>query len=391
MKIGVDAKRAFSNFTGLGGYSRNTILALVKAYPEIQFYLFTPAIKNTAFEQEVKAFQNVEIVQPKGLSALFSSAWRTYGITSLLNKLKIDVYLGLSNELPRNIKSAKNTKAIATIHDLIMFKEYSFQQIFNLLSYRSKIKHAAKSADHIISISQQTATDLKKILHVPADKISVVYQPIQPIYFTKPTAEKIEEVRRKYLLPGQFVLNVGRVELRKNVQHILQAFTILQKTNLHLVVVGKKTKFYAALHSYITNFELTQQVHFLENVPNEDLHAMYHLAEMQVYPSLAEGFGLPVAESLASGLPVITTDDICFYEAGGDAAIYINPEDENAIAQAIRNVLKDKEATQARVARGLEYVQKFAHMPMAQEMMQVIVTQNIKFDYLLNRKDKVTL
>ncbi len=372
MRIGIDAKRAFCNFTGLGGYSRNTILALCSAYPDVTFYLFTPQIKNKDFEKEVKMFKNVQVIEPKGLLRLFSSIWRSYGIVSLLNKLKIDVYLGLSNELPSNIKSAKNTKSIVTIHDLIMFKEYSFQQIFNLLSYRSKIRNAAHKADHIISISQQTSTDLQKILHVPAQKITVIYQPIQPIYFTKPSAQKLDEVLKKYNLPSDFILNVGRVELRKNVQHILQALHILQKKNLHLVVVGQKKSFFAALNSYIHNFELTDRVHFFENVPNQDLHAMYHLAKMQVYPSLAEGFGLPVAESLASGLPIITTDDICFYEAGGEAAIYINPEDENAIAQAIRNVLKDKETTQKRIEIGLQYVQKFAHVPMAQEMMQVI-------------------
>lgn len=386
MKIGIDAKRAFCNFTGLGSYSRNTIIALTQAFPDIDFYLFTPKIKNIEFEQEVRHSKNVHIVQPKGFHSLFSSWWRTYGITQQINSLKIDVYLGLSNELPKNIKQAKNTKALVTIHDLIMFKEYSFQQIFNLLSYRNKIRHAAKSADHIISISQQTSTDLQKILNISESKISVIYQPIQPIYFTKPSEEKKEEVRKKYHLPQDFVLNVGRVELRKNIQHILQAMHILQKKHLHLVVVGKKSRFFAALNSYIQNFELSEQVHFLENVPNDDLHAIYHLAKMQVYPSLAEGFGLPVAESLASGLPIITTDDICFYEAGGEAAIYIDPYDENAIAQAIAQVLKDKQATQERVEKGFVYVQKFAHRPMVKEMMQAISQQDARFLEVLSKE-----
>lgn len=372
MKIGVDAKRAFCNFTGLGSYSRNTILALVKALPEVTFYLYTPRIENHAFQTEVSQFANVKIVQPKGGYKAFPFLWRTFGITTSLNKLHIDIYLGLSNELPKNIKKARNTKSIATIHDLIMFKEYSFQQIFNLLSYRNKIRHAAQYADHIISISQQTSTDLQRILHVPAEKISVIYQAIQPLYFTQPNEQQLEQVKKKYQLPENFILNVGRVELRKNIQHILQAMHILQKKHLHLVVVGKKTRFFAALNSYIHNFELTDQVHFLENVTNEELHALYHLAKMQVYPSLAEGFGLPVAESLASGLPVITTDDICFYEAGGEAAIYIDPYDENAIAQAIQHVLANATEMQERKQKGWEHVQKFAHSPMAVEFTAIL-------------------
>jgi len=175
MKIGLDAKRAFLNYTGLGNYSRNVILSLLENYPDNEYYLFTPDPGFHPFLDEIRKHKNVFVIMPKSKS--FSSRWRSYGITHLVNKLNLDVYHGLSNELPFNIKKTK-VKKIVTIHDLIPFKDDTFRNVFDDFFARRKMRAACKNADIITAISEETKKDIIGLFGTSETKIKVVYQPV---------------------------------------------------------------------------------------------------------------------------------------------------------------------------------------------------------------------
>lgn len=367
MKIGFDAKRAFQHYTGLGNYSRNIIRCMIKHHPDHEYFLFTPEVHHHDFYLEMKDLPNVKIIQPK--IKFFTSYWRRFSITKLINRLQLDVYHGLSNELPYNISKSK-VKKIATIHDLIPFKEDVFRNPIEDFFYKSKLRSACKNADTVVSISKATANDIVQLFQTDSNKIKVIYQPIILNENAKALDHYTNEllaIKKKYQLPDQFLLQVGTVEYRKNIQIIIKAMIKLKEPFLHYVIVGKKTRFYKSLLSFSTNNGLMQQVHFIDPVNDDELACIYLLAEAVVYPSLYEGFGLPIVEAISFGKPVLTTKGGCFEEAGGPGAYYCNTSNVDEVATAITNILgADHNET---IAAGQRYISQFSSKAAADALM----------------------
>lgn len=367
MKIGFDAKRAFCNRTGLGNYSRNIIRALAKHSREHQLYLYTTGIRIPEFEKEMQAYPQVTIVVSRAPGKIGKAWWRSFGIRRRLKKDGIDIYHGLSNELPLVKLSVAS---VVTMHDLIFMKEKLYYNLFDIISYSIKSRSACRDADRVIAISRQTRSDLVTLLSVPVDKTDVVYQPVNPEFLQIPSAEVLQSVKEKYQLPGQYILFVGRVEVRKNLQGLLHALVSLKnETRIPVVVVGRKTRFFKSLRDFLKIYQVKDQVIFMEEVPFTDLPAIMRQATMLCYPSYNEGFGLPVAEAIAAGIPVITTDQECFHEAGGDFPLYINPAEPSTIAEAIRQVLHDPRHYQPEEI--FEHLLKFDDRKIAGELVSI--------------------
>jgi len=367
MRIGLDAKRAFCNRTGLGNYSRNIIRALAENFPEDELVLFTPRISVGEFAEEIKKHPNVKIVLPS-LPGFLHSWWRTYGIKKDIKRHGIDLFHGLSNELPSGI-SRTGARSAVTIHDLIPFKEVSFYNPLDRWIYGWKMKRSVREADAVIAISRQTAEDAQHFLSVSREKIHVIYQPVNPEFLAPVSPQKQQEVKQKYALPASYMLHVGRVELRKNLHSVLLAMTRMgERSGIHLVAVGRKTKFYRSLESYFTNYSLRNRVHFFDTVPSEDLPALYSLATCVIYPSLMEGFGLPVTEGLAAGVPVITSKGGCFEEAGSDVAFYVDPGSPEDIAEKILMVESSRGTLQDRINNGKIHIRQFSAQNVAVQL-----------------------
>lgn len=367
MKVGFDAKRAFLNYTGLGNYSRNIIRSMLKHYPGNEYFLFTPKIHHHDFYIEMKDLPGVKIIQPK--TKLFSYYWKSYAVTRLINRFKLDVYHGLSNELPNNIRKS-NVKKIVTIHDLIPFKEDVFRNPVEDLFYKSKLRSACKNADVVVAISQSTAEDIIRQFNTDSGKIKVIYQPIMLKdidYYT----DKLLAVKNKFELPDKYLLQVGTVEYRKNIQIIIRAMMKLKDSSIHYVVVGKKTRFYKSLWSYAINYGLKNQVHFIDPVNDDELACIYLLSEMVVYPSLYEGFGLPIVEAISFGKPVLTTKGGCFEEAGGPGAYYCNTYDVDQVADSIINVLGFDH--RGIIAAGTRYISRYNSKSAADALIKCYV------------------
>lgn len=339
MRIGFDAKRAFHNRSGLGNYARTLITALAASYPEDQFDLFTPKPDTNIFTG-ISGNKNVHFHYPPGLlNQLLPSRWRSYGITSQLNLLKADVYHGLSNELPQNISAFKGKKLV-TIHDLIFMKQPGLYPAADRKIYEHKSRSACKNADLIIATSKQTAEDIKSIYGVNAEKIQVVYQSCDPLYF-KNEYDNWSEIKNKFKLPDEFILSVGTLETRKNQDTAIKALSTLKEG--HLVLVGRKTNYYSELQKIITEKNLSTRVTFLENVSASELRALYKQALFSIYISFHEGFGIPVLESLASGTPVIASQGGCLEEVGGPGALYVDPSNMEQVGQTMTKLLSASE------------------------------------------------
>jgi len=367
MKIAFDAKRAFYNSSGLGNYSRNTILLLEKYFNQNEYYLVTPSIKKTDLFNYNKDFK---VIIPSYLNRkFFKRFWRSYLIVSELQKQNIEIYHGLSNELPVNINKSK-AKSIVTIHDLIFLRYPQLYKSHDRYIYKNKFRYSCNVADRIIAVSEQTKEDIIKYFNINKEKIDVVYQGCNSLFYNKIESQAKENIRNKYKLPLKYLLYVGTVEERKNLFLIIKALKE-GKIDIPLVVAGKSTKYIDLIKKYISEHNLKDQVFFYHNVYFDDLPCFYQLAEMLIYPSIYEGFGIPILEALVSKTPVITSTGSCFKETGGNSTIYIDPNSIDNLIEAINKILSDNDLKNKMIVDGYEHAKKFSDDKIAENIMAV--------------------
>lgn len=261
-------------------------------------------------------------------------------------------------------------RSIVTIHDLIFLK---FPQYFGRIDrfiYKLKARYSCRHADKIVAISECTKRDIIEFFHTDPAKIEVIYQSCDDSFKSPSSAQTKQEVRIKHALPPKYILNVGTIETRKNLLTLIKALPQIHE-DYQLVVVGKRTAYADLVHDEITNQGLKDRVHFLQNVPFDELPSIYQMANAFVYPSLYEGFGIPIIEALYSRIPVIAATGSCLEEAGGENSLYVSPFDEVALSTAINKVLHDPALAEHMKTRGLEYVQKFNTRVIAGDLMKV--------------------
>ena len=365
MRIGFDAKRAFQNFTGLGNYSRFVLKTLAENQAQNQYFLYAPKAVENPRTSFLFQFQNV-VIKTAPITWL-KSYWRSKGVVSDLVKDKIEIYHGLSHEIPSGLKQ-KGIKSVVTIHDLIYLRYPQFFKYIDRKIYDYKFRAACKNADRIIAISEQTKRDIIQYFGTNPDKITVVYQGCDEVFYLPASADVKNEVSKLYQLPAEFLLCVGTLEERKNQLLILKALTQLP-SHFKLVLVGKANQYANELRQFIEDNKLQNQVQLLENVAFAHLPAIYQLAKIFVYPSKFEGFGIPILEALNCGVPVIATTGSCLEEAGGPNSLYVNPDDFEGFATAINGILANSSLQQTMKEKGLQYVQKFNDQTISVQLM----------------------
>jgi glycosyltransferase involved in cell wall biosynthesis len=365
--IGFDAKRAFFNKSGLGNYSRNLLASLVSKHPENTYYLFTPKIKNRIILENEKLFNLIE--PGRKFFKLFGSLWRFKYIDREIKQNRLDIYHGLSQELPVGIENT-GVKSVITVHDLIFMRFPEFYNRIDSKIYYRKLIHACHVSDHIIAISQQTKQDLIELLKISPDKISVIYQGCNPNFWNRSNDDLNQEVRIKYNLPERYLLYVGTIEERKNLLGLVKALDI-KNINIPLVVIGRKAEnYFPKVQNYISSHNL-RNIIFPGHIRNQDLPEVYQNAECFIYPSLFEGFGIPLLEALVSGVPVISSKGGCFSEAGGPGSIYVDPHNSDEIGEAILRVLNDKDLRDNMITTGKIYANNFKDDNIADAYMNI--------------------
>lgn len=367
IKIGFDAKRVFLNRSGLGNYSRSTVELLARYYPENRYTLFATSPENrVGFDIP----QGVEVVTPTTcLGKHAPSIWRSAAMASDIARQGVDIFHGLSNELPLDIRAAK-TKSVVSLHDLIFIRYPELYKPIDRLLYGYKYRKSCERADKIIAISEQSKNDLMEFWGIPSDKIAVVCQGCSPIFAERGSNEALAKVRQQYNLPQQFLLSVGTLEPRKNLMLTLHA---LGEGNIDmpLVACGRWTPYVDEMKAYIAQKGMESQVLFLHDVPTPHLPLLYQLATATVYTSIFEGWGIPLLESMHSGTPVITSRGGVFSESGGDAALYVEQQNVAEMIATLQQLLGDSELQQQLIEQGYTHVQQFSEEKIAQNMMQV--------------------
>lgn len=372
MKIGFDGKRAAQNFTGLGNYSRYALEALERFYPGEEYNVYIPKdVPNPKLDEILLASSGcMRRVLPSGMLArMFRSLWRVFGVTRTVCSDGVQVYHGLSNELPLNIRSlSPGVKSVVTVHDVIFRRLPGCYPVIDRMIYDFKFRRACRNADHIIAVSECTKRDIIKDYGISPDKISVIYQGCDPLFAQPATVERVAEVRARYALPRRFVLSVGTIEERKNLLSVVRALAKLPD-DVHLVAVGRRTRYASLIDRFVAQYDLGHRVHLLHGVPSIDLPVVYQCADVFAYMSQYEGFGIPLLEALNSRVPVVAATGSCLEESGGPGSLYVAPFDIDGIASAIEKCLHPL-VKECMVADGLEWASRFSMERFASQTMR---------------------
>lgn len=353
MRIGFDAKRFFNNASGLGNYSRDLIRILSTFAPQNDYILYTPS---TSVGRYANLVNPEQIKMPKGyINQNFPNLWRTKRIVSDLKRDQINIFHGLSGEIPVNLVRAQ-IKSIVSMHDLIFMRYPALYHPIDRWIYKKKFAHACRRADKIVAISKQTKNDIVEFFDIPHEKIDIIYQGCHEAFKIAKTAEERQQLKKSLGLPDEFLLNVGTIEERKNALSIVKA---IEHIDIPLVIVGRSTKYQLQLQEFIRKHRMENRVYFLSGLNMQELSVLYSSAIAFIYPSIYEGFGIPIIEALYSGTPVITTDSGVFPEAGGPASLYVRAHDIGQIQHAIDSILSNTNLQQEMSVKGLAYAQQF--------------------------------
>jgi len=367
MNIGFDAKRAFHNFSGLGNYSRLLIQSLSELHKENQYYLYTPKYKPHTLHRFVNQ-DNCKIVIPNNIVSLLPSTfWRSYFMANDINSQNIEIFHGLSGELP--FPTLKMPKVV-TIHDVIFMRYPKYYSAYDRKMYEKKFHQACKIADKIITVSKQTADDCIHFLGADSQKIEIGYQSCDPMFFL-PANEN--DIRKVYDLPEKFILNVGTIEARKNLLNLVKVLKFIDD-DISLVAIGRKTPYFIQVEKYIKENHLSHRVKFMHNIPFHDFPEIYSAASVFVYPSVFEGFGIPVLEALAVGTPVATSNISSMPEVGGDAALYFDPLNIDNMATQINLLLHDNDTIAALNENRRKQLEKFSIESIAENVNNIYKT-----------------
>ncbi len=378
MRIGLDAKRAFHNSTGLGNYSRTLIRSLDTYFPENEYYLFNP---KPSKKYKLAGAHLHECLPKDILHKLLPAFWRSRWVLSDLRSMKIDLYHGLSHEIPFGIGET-SVKSIVTVHDLIFLKYPDQYNPIDVKTYDYKMRYACQTANHVIASSIQTKNDLIDLYAIPEQKITVCYQSCDE-RFTHTIDESIMEACLASLpLPARFFLYVGSIIERKGLLNIVEAMHLIPADQrIPLVVIGHGRQTKKNVMQFIEKNGMKNDVLFLNDwatghperfaLIEQYLPAIYHAAYALIYPSQYEGFGIPVLEALSCGTPVITSNQSCLPEVGGPGSIYVHPKDPDEIQTAMLQLASDETKRIEMRLTGLKHADQFTEEKCVSSVMKV--------------------
>lgn len=370
MIIGIDANEAnVEKKVGISEYVYQLLLQFHAAASDNKKFVIY--LKDKPREDFPKESPNWEykVVGPHKM-------WTQMGLplNLFLTKVKPDVFFSPGHYAPR----FSPVPTVISIMDLAFFHfpEYFTQK--DLAQLKSWTNYSVKKAKAVITISDSTKNDIIKLYDVPDKKIHVVYLGIKNAVTLTPHIYPMQELQTKYGISKDFILFVGTLQPRKNIQRLIQAFAELlkqkkyQDSPLQLVIVGKKGWQYDEILAAPKKLGIEDRVKFLDFVPDEELVMLYKNALCFAWPSLYEGFGLPILEAMKLGCPVITSNVSSMPEAGGDASLYVDPEDTEDIAEKLDKVLSDPKLRSEMIEKGKKQVQKFSWEKTAKETLAVL-------------------
>jgi glycosyltransferase involved in cell wall biosynthesis len=361
MIIGYEAKRIYHNTSGLGNYGRQLISSLAEAAPENIYHLYNYRKGEIKFNPA----KNVIERRPASRSKLMANLWRQRLVSSQARKEGVQIFHGLGQELPYGLKK-RGIKSVVTVHDLIFLRYPNLYKFIDRSIYLKKVKHACKVADLVVAVSSQTRQDLMDYLNIPAEKIMVIHQGCHP-FFWQQHQNNVIPLLEKYELPERFALFVGTLEPRKNPARLAK---VCAELKIPLVLVGKPTPYW---HKFIKESSVQQKSYWqhITVKSTRDLATLYSMADVFVYPSIFEGFGIPVLEALASQTPVITGKTSALPEVAGPGARLINVEAETELKEALQFFWFNEQERKKAVQLSSAYAEQFKDVVLAKNWLML--------------------
>lgn len=380
MKIGIDCRTILNpekgEQAGVGYYTYSLVKNLLKIDKKNQYVLFFDwRVKDTAeFKQKNVEVKHLPFSQYKKYLPL---AYSHMLVSAVLLSEKLDLFHGPANVVPITYPG----KCVVTIHDLAIYKHPSWFPRGQAFSRRFLVPKSVKKAKGIIAVSGATKKDLIKKFKAPAGKISVVYEGVtSAVGKSRARSGKNinkEGILKKYKIADKYVLFVGTLDPRKNIPQLLRAFnSLFQKKakkleGIELVIAGAKGFQYEEVFEAIKSLKFGYKVRYLNYVPHDDKAALMKNASCFVFPTLYEGFGLPVLEAMSLGVPVITSKISSIPEITGSAAVLVNPESTTEIAAALKKVLGNKKLREKMGQAGQKQAAKFSWEKSAKQTLKV--------------------
>lgn len=369
MKIGIDAGCFLEPKSGVAEYTINLLRAMAELR-DMEYILFCNSLRRSPNGLPDLGQAKVQLHSIRLPAKLLSALWGTASLPPIEWLMgQFDLFHSPNYRVP----FVKNRKLVVTVHDLVVvrFPQFHFAaRNFEIsMSFRSLHR-----ADCVISVSENTKRDLIEFLGFPEEKIEVIHNGYNPMFHPDISEDIITPVLGKHGLRRPFILNLGTLEPRKNQSRLIEAFNLLCRDEAKehsLVIVGQKGWLYDDIFAQVEKLRLEDRVIFTGHVPDEDLPPLVKAAEMLVFPSLYEGFGLPPLEAMACGTPVVTSRVSSMPEIVGDAAILVDPHDLTSIAAGMKLVLEDRDMKESLVSKGLERAKLFNWQTAASQTLEV--------------------
>lgn len=372
MRIGIDASvTTYNEKAGIGNYAFNLIknLALIdKDNDYVLFYNFGLRGKGKVLGINQSNFTEKKIRIP---NRILHPLWSKLNFPSIEVIIgEIDVFHSPSFILP----PFKKARSIVTVHDLsFKFFPEDYPKDF-CKYYEREVPLSARRADLVITDSKSSKDDIVRWLNIPENKIRVIYLAVDERFRKVKDELLLKEIEQKFNIDRKFILSVGTLQKRKNLLRLIEAFydfmKIVQEDYI-LVFVGKQEYPLEEVSRIVQEYGLEKKIIFTNYVPDEDLPALYSSASLFVFPSLYEGFGMPILESMACGTPVITSNVSSMPEVAGDAAILVNPEGREELAYAMQKVLTNSSLRERMIKKGEEQVKLFSWKKTAEQTLAV--------------------
>ncbi|MGC9598977.1 MAG: glycosyltransferase family 1 protein [Minisyncoccia bacterium] len=337
MKIGIDARLLERHMTGIGRYLSDLVTELPRLDKENRYTLFSYRPVSGFSVANMKNVPTLDVRSEGRFQKVISPLWLNFILPRFLKKEEIDIFFSPNNLLPMRSTATKNIVSIMDVFALLNPRFHS--PLYRVYSV-PVLKRSARRADHVITISECSKRDIVKFLGVSEEKVSVTYPSAAKRFMPREVPRETRGLlRQKYRLPEHFILYVGVIERRKNIEGIIQVADGLNKPDdLPLVLVGRLG--YGG-EQYVKEISKRKNMHWCGFVADEDMPLFYNIASAFLFPSWYEGFGLPVLEAMQSGLPVVTSNSSSLPEVVGSAGITLAPADYGGFARELRGLTRD--------------------------------------------------
>jgi len=361
MNIGIDASRiATDQKTGTENYTARLIESIIRFDYENKYTLY--------FNKTPKYFE----ISQKNVSTRvipMTRFWTQFrlALECLLNPP--DLLFVPAHTIP--VIRRPSLKTVVTVHDLgaeFLAEHHQFPQKLYL---NWSTEFVARHATHLIAVSEATKRDLVKKLNVKPQRITVVHEAVDQSFFYKRAVREIEQVKKELGITKNYLLFVGTIQPRKNLQRLIEAFSKIKNKEIELVLAGKPGWLYEDIYDAPKKLGILERVKFIGHVRDEQLPSLYSGASVFVFPSLFEGFGLPILEAMSCEVPVLTSKVSCMPEISGGKALLVDPYKTSEIVSGIEKLLNDKKLANRLVKEGREWSRRFTWEKTAKKTIAV--------------------